>query len=54
MAAAGGLQQTLAQTGATRGDLSDLAREASEQWTGRFNPRPFDEKGALEIYQCAF
>ena len=54
MAAAGGLQQTLAATGASKGDLSELARDASEQWTGRFNPRPFDEEGALEIYECAF
>jgi len=31
-----------------------LANEAAEQWTGQFNPRPFDIKGALEVYQCAF
>jgi hypothetical protein len=31
-----------------------LAEEAAEQWTGRFNPRPFDAAGALEIYQCAY
>ena len=34
--------------------LSALAGEAAEQWTGRFNPRPFDIRGALEVYQCAF
>ncbi len=34
--------------------LPRLAEEASAQWTGRFNPRPFDAAGALEIYQCAY
>ena len=36
------------------GDLRTLASEAAEQWTGTFNPRPFDAMGALEIYECAF
>ena len=40
--------------GASKGDLAALASEAAEQWTGTFNPRPFDAEGALEIYQCAF
>ena len=34
-----------------KGDLPRLAQEASEQWTGRFNPRPLN---ALEIYECAW
>ncbi|MFN0168127.1 MAG: iron-containing alcohol dehydrogenase [Bryobacteraceae bacterium] len=34
--------------------LPQLADEASQQWTGRFNPRPFDAKAALEIYEWAF
>jgi alcohol dehydrogenase len=34
--------------------LPRLAEEASAQWTGRFNPRPFDAAAALEIYQCAY
>jgi alcohol dehydrogenase len=34
--------------------LPRLAEEAGSQWTGRFNPRPFDKAGALEIYQCAY
>jgi len=34
--------------------LPRLAEEAGSQWTGRFNPRPFDAAGALEIYQCAY
>jgi alcohol dehydrogenase len=54
LAAAGGLDQTLGGVGVPLSDLSMLAEEAAEQWTGRFNPRPFDSKGALEVYQCAF
>src|ERR1043166_1090437 len=34
--------------------LPRLAEEAGAQWTGRFNPRPFDAGAALEIYQCAY
>ena len=54
LAAAGGLPRTLQEAGASKDDLQALAKEASEQWTGTFNPRPFDANGALEIYQCAF
>ena len=54
LARAGGLQRTLGGAGVPLSDLSMLAEEAAEQWTGRFNPRPFDSKGALEVYQCAF
>jgi alcohol dehydrogenase len=54
LAAAGDLPRRLRDAGASAGDLEALALEASEQWTGTFNPRPFDTKGALEIYQCAF
>ena len=35
-------------------DLPQLAAEAAAQWTGRFNPRPFDAAGALQIYQSAY
>lgn len=54
LATAGGLDRTLSGAGVPLDDLSMLAEEAAEQWTGRFNPRPFDSKGALEVYQCAF
>jgi alcohol dehydrogenase len=54
LARAGGLHHTLGGVGVPLSDLSMLAEEAAEQWTGRFNPRPFDSKGALEVYQCAF
>jgi alcohol dehydrogenase len=54
LAMAGGLRRTLGGVGVPLSDLSMLAAEAAEQWTGQFNPRPFDSKGALEVYQCAF
>jgi len=34
--------------------LPELAADAATQWTGRFNPRPFDAAGALQIYQAAY
>ena len=34
-------------------DLPALAEEASSEWTGRFNPRPFDAAGALAVYRSA-
>jgi alcohol dehydrogenase len=54
LAAAGALPKGLNRIGASRDDLPDLAREAAEQWTGQFNPRPFDAEGAREVYTCAF
>jgi alcohol dehydrogenase len=53
-AALAGLPTGLKDIGVEHRDLPQLAHEASEQWTGRFNPRPFDAAGALEIYQCAY
>ncbi len=54
LAAAGGLPTRLGAAGVPREDLPTLAEAAAQQWTGRFNPRPFDAAGALEIYQCAY
>ena len=54
LAAKGELPLTLRDAGVSKDDLPSLAREASEQWTGKFNPRPLDVGGALEIYECAF
>jgi alcohol dehydrogenase len=53
LAAAGGLKTTLRDQGVTRDTLPDLADLAAIQWTGTFNPRPFDAGGALEIYRAA-
>jgi alcohol dehydrogenase len=54
LAAAGGLPLSLREASVPEEALPRLAEEAATQWTGRFNPRPFDAGAALEIYQCAF
>ena len=54
LAASGGLAVRLAPLGVPAADLPLLAEDAAGQWTGRFNPRPFDASAALEIYQCAY
>jgi alcohol dehydrogenase len=51
---AGGLPRRLSEIEVARNDLPMLAREAAEQWTGKFNPRPFGAAEALEVYECAF
>jgi alcohol dehydrogenase len=48
-----GLPMTLREAGIGEGALPRLAEDAATQWTGKFNPRPFDAAGALEIYQWA-
>lgn len=54
LAEAGGLPPSLSSCGIVREDIASLADAAIEQWTGRFNPRPFNRDAALEIYECAF
>jgi alcohol dehydrogenase class IV len=54
LARAGGLPRTLRELGATRDHLSDLAADAASQWTGTFNPRPFDAAAALSLYEDAY
>ncbi len=54
LAEAGGLRQQLRTTGLKETDITELASEAAEQWTGTFNPRPFNKEGAIEVYQCVF
>jgi alcohol dehydrogenase len=51
---AGELSGRLSGAGVPRSDLPSLAADAAQQWTGRFNPRPLDAAGALEVYECAF
>ena len=54
LARAAGLATTLRQIGVPRENLRTLASDAAKQWTGTFNPRPFDEAGAAELYQRAY
>ena len=49
-----GLPRTLRDLGAIPEHLEELAADAATQWTGRHNPRPFDEGAALELYRCAY
>jgi len=54
LAKIGGLNSSLRAAGINQSELPELASEAAEQWTGTFNPRPFDQQGAIEIYQCVY
>ena len=53
LAVQGALPRRVRETGAAEADLPSLAAEAATQWTGQFNPRPFDAAGALELYRAA-
>jgi alcohol dehydrogenase class IV len=54
LAEAGGLRSNLRTVGVKETELPEIAAEAAEQWTGTFNPRPFDKQGAIEVYQCVY
>ena len=54
LGAAAGLPDTLRAAGVQESDLETLAKDATEQWTGMFNPRPLDADSALEVYTCAY
>jgi alcohol dehydrogenase len=54
LAVAGGLPRGLRAAGIPEADLDALAAEAARQWTGRYNPRPFDAVAAQELYRAAF
>jgi alcohol dehydrogenase len=49
----GGLAVTLSDSGVDESAIPELAALAATQWTGTFNPRPFDAEGATEIYRAA-
>ena len=53
-AVAGGLPARLRDMGIPQDDLPGLAAAAATQWTGTFNPQPFDAEAALALYQRAF
>lgn len=54
LAEAGGLRANLRSAGVSEKELPELAADAAQQWTGTFNPRPLDQQGAIEIYQCVY
>jgi alcohol dehydrogenase len=51
--AAAGLPSRLREVGVGPGELGDLAREAAQQWTAGFNPRPVGEGDLLKLYESA-
>jgi alcohol dehydrogenase len=53
LARAGGLPRVLRDLGILRDDLPALAAAAATQWTGTFNPRPFDAAAARQLYAAA-
>lgn len=53
IAVAGHLSITLSDAGVEAEAIPELAELAAQQWTGTFNPRPFDAHAAEEIYRAA-
>ena len=51
---AGGFPDRLRDTGVQEQVLAALAEQAGQQWTASFNPVPFGQPDALEVYQCAY
>src|SRR5687767_6225681 len=49
-----GMPRTLRDLGVPQDGLAGLAADAEKQWTGTFNPRPFNAAAALELYQVAY
>jgi alcohol dehydrogenase len=54
LACAGRLPARLRDLGVPGEDLPLLAADAGAQWTGTFNPRPFDAIAAMELYERAW
>ncbi|HEY6321367.1 MAG TPA: iron-containing alcohol dehydrogenase [Thermoanaerobaculia bacterium] len=52
--AAAGLPERLREVGVEAPALRELAREAAQQWTAGFNPRPAGEEALLDLYEQAF
>jgi alcohol dehydrogenase len=50
---AAGLPTSLEALDVLEADLPALAADAAGQWTGTFNPRPFDAAAALELFRAA-
>jgi alcohol dehydrogenase len=54
LARAGGLPMALRELGVPREHFDVLSQDAATQWTGTFNPRPFDAHAARELYERAY
>ncbi len=53
LARSAGLPGRLADCGVDGGMIPQMAAEAAQQWTGKFNPRPVDEQSLRELYEGA-
>jgi alcohol dehydrogenase len=53
LASRAGLPATLAECGVEKALIPQMAAEAAQQWTGRFNPRAVDEQSLRELYEGA-
>ena len=53
LAITGNLSVTLSDAGVDADAVPELANLAAQQWTGTFNPRPFNAAGAADIYRAA-
>ncbi len=51
---AAGIESGLAAHGVERERLPELARLATREWTGTYNPRPLTERDFLELYEAAW
>ncbi len=49
-----GLPQRLRDVQVDANDLPHMARDATSQWTGTFNPRPLNEADFLHLYEAAY
>jgi alcohol dehydrogenase len=49
-----GMPESLAEAGVEEDRIADLAKEAAQQWTARFNPRPMTASDFEQLYQRAF
>lgn len=50
----GGLPERLRDCQVAEEHLPELAKEAAQQWTAKFNPRPISEHDLLHIYRSAY
>lgn len=51
---AAGMPPTLAECGVERGGIPTLAKEAAQQWTANYNPRPITAEDFKGLYEAAF
>ena len=49
-----GMPRSLAECGAERSSIKDLAADAARQWTAGFNPREVTERDFVRLYEEAF